>query len=833
MMATMRRLGVMCVLAGVVTAGTLGASDDAQARTPKFKTYTVQPGDSVWSIAEEFYGSGDKYRLIYKHNPFSGVPPYILVPGQVLRLPIGAISPEAQVDWKRRDVKAKPPRSVDWLKANNKMNLWKLYKVSTGDESAVHIVFEDSSEMRLGDDALLVIYGGNSGSAQSRKRRKTHVKLEQGTMRGGLAALDAMAGVAAPPVGGTSGDGGGGQSSSGDMSGGGTAPGQSLLVETPSGKVELASSSVQVTATKTTSAVSVYQGSASVSGGGRTVKVKKGYGTVVKKGKKPEKPRPLPAVPAWTIEGDGDAVAVVPAGGRSSFNASWQPVKGAAQYRLELAHDEKFRRVEVDAKVDGKITRFQMDNIPAGQYYARISARDARGLEGHPSPKLALNVVGLQSSRRLLKSPEGEQGWEVAGLSRLELGESGIGLEWAIDDGDFVAGTEPARVQGIGAHVIKVRRAGQTIETPFHLKVLRVDATFDLDMAEGPIPAGGEGRAVALTVVDERGRPTSLPGVSLRLPDELDGSGDPIQVPLKEAGPGKWTATVPAPAAPGPERLKIEARWLGGSLATASAAVAQKFPLVPYTYTWRRTAPGLAWEGRLAATQLPSLVPVTRLSTQIAAFRRRGHADLGISVQGEVAVADGKLGLDGALMLFRPPIEDDASVTNELGDAIVGIRYRVFDGPRFALAPSLRARLPLRDRDGTFFWGVEPSLLLRWWAGPKIWLESRQGVMLAINGKASANTPTGTDATYIGDYAMIWRATKTLSINLLLDSAITLSTPVEGLETVALGAGIGAQLAYKRVRFGFNVGFGLGDGGKQRFGDVAGALTLDFGFGTP
>jgi len=49
----------------------------AQAAEPEVRTYIVQPGDSVWSIAAEFFGSGDKYPIIYKYNDFVAKPPLI------------------------------------------------------------------------------------------------------------------------------------------------------------------------------------------------------------------------------------------------------------------------------------------------------------------------------------------------------------------------------------------------------------------------------------------------------------------------------------------------------------------------------------------------------------------------------------------------------------------------------------------------------------------------------------------------------------------------------------------------------------------------------------
>lgn len=256
---------VTVCLAVLAHGGTIAAPP------PKLRTYTVQPGDSIWSVAEEFYGHGNKYRIIYEHNKFIGDPPFILKPGQVLTLPPGQISPEAQVDWTRRDVKAKPPKSLDWLKANQKMNLWKLYQVSTGGDSAVHIVFEDQSDLRMGEDALMVIYSGSSKSAKTREQQKTQVLLKEGTVRGGLAALDGPAPTKPGP------------------------PPQPMVVETPAGVIELMSTLAQVQADATAAVVSVYEGKADVKSQGEVVEVKKGHGTVVPKGKKTRATDPVAA----------------------------------------------------------------------------------------------------------------------------------------------------------------------------------------------------------------------------------------------------------------------------------------------------------------------------------------------------------------------------------------------------------------------------------------------------------------------------------------------------------------------------------------------------------
>lgn len=51
------------------------------------QTYTVQSGDSLWKIAAEMYGSGDKYMKIFEANTHILENPDKIFPGQELVIP--------------------------------------------------------------------------------------------------------------------------------------------------------------------------------------------------------------------------------------------------------------------------------------------------------------------------------------------------------------------------------------------------------------------------------------------------------------------------------------------------------------------------------------------------------------------------------------------------------------------------------------------------------------------------------------------------------------------------------------------------------------------------
>jgi nucleoid-associated protein YgaU len=61
------------------------AAPEAAPEPPATATYTVEAGDTLWAIAERFYGDGNKYQAIADASSVEN--PDLIYPGQVLTIP--------------------------------------------------------------------------------------------------------------------------------------------------------------------------------------------------------------------------------------------------------------------------------------------------------------------------------------------------------------------------------------------------------------------------------------------------------------------------------------------------------------------------------------------------------------------------------------------------------------------------------------------------------------------------------------------------------------------------------------------------------------------------
>jgi hypothetical protein len=70
-----------------VSVETTRAADSSPAPSQN-KTYTLQKGDCLWTVAKKFYGDGSKYTVIYEANKDKIEDPNVVFAGQTLIIPV-------------------------------------------------------------------------------------------------------------------------------------------------------------------------------------------------------------------------------------------------------------------------------------------------------------------------------------------------------------------------------------------------------------------------------------------------------------------------------------------------------------------------------------------------------------------------------------------------------------------------------------------------------------------------------------------------------------------------------------------------------------------------
>ncbi len=773
----------------------LAAPATAGAQAKSTRVHVVQPGESCWSIAQQVFGKGKKYRIIHRYNDL-GPMPHILKPGQQIRLPGKGTGPDARVAWLQKRVRAKTPTGSDWLNARKDMGLWRLYKVTTGQGSSAGIRFEDRSSLNMRAEALLVIYGGTSARARQRRRQQgTTVVLEKGTIRGGLARMDKEA--------------------------------KGLNIRTPSARVSLQSRSSQVEVSpKKTSIVSVYDGEASVAARGKTVQVPSDHGTFVKRGKKPAPPRRLPPAPRWR-GGAREVVVLVPHGMKGTFDARWSEVKGAARYRVELSRNTRFTVPIVDAVVGVGVRRFSARDLAPGTYHARISTRDRARLEGRPSRVMKLRVARLETSRRLANT--GGQA-EAVGLLSLSPHKAVAGqVELSANGGPYQPGTTPVRLSKPGLHKVRVRPRGGKLFTTIEVRLLAVKGALTAPK-DTKLEVDGAAATVRLVTSDERGRPASLPGLTVEA-----WPGGALKLTAVEAG--VTSATLPAPPVYTGEPVRLVAAWAGGELGRAEVQVKKPPkptprptppPPRPSEFSWPEEPVSLG--GPDSGPYLPSRFaqPVTHLGLG-ARFAGRDAVQgddpiyMRLALHGELALLDGRLGLGAELPWFQTDLARDVAGDNNLGDLRLDARFVALRAWGLMLAPSLRLTVPtgaVPAAAGGRTVLLEPAALFQ----ARIWrvtLGTHQALALRVG------PDDDTDLTYNASYGAalrVWR----LSLALEVITLFGVTGPGEDL--AAVGAGGAVRLHLDRLRLSVVAGGGLNDDARQVLGSYSAGLAVDLGF---
>ena len=741
----------------------LGAVRPSVAQPPIIE-YTVQVGDTCGSIAHRFLGDWRRYQWLIEHNPQLGLDQDIspvacgrnLQPGVMIhvpREPAAATGPDAELTAARRQVRAREPERDDWQSAQEGLDLFRGWRVNTGESSAAEITFRDRSLIQMRQNTLVIIYGG---VAQRAEQRRGHAELTSGTLRSRLAELR-------------------------------------MQVETPTAVASLNGGSAVVDVRDdATSRVSNHDGEAATvrSAAGGSVAVAPGFGSKVLRGQRPTRPRPLPPAPMW----DGETqrrFASVGSNGARVF-AAWRPVDVASAYRVEILDAERGYLVAA-TEVPSRITQFELHRIPPGTYTARVSTIDGDVFESRPSGELQIEVHGVRVEGfdepvDLLPDPatEPEQ-------PRVIVGTTVSGLSCASGD---EPGADPYTVSEAGSVEVRCTDAEGRALAPFVLDAFRPELRILNENGEPvervSVPRGSQS-TIRLTLGE------------LQLAHPLDARVSEGEARLAQSDNGNIVVELSVPA-DAPDELRLELLRPGTTAVLQAAAIGTYDEPVEVP-TPRATAPApvtplFGGHELFRLASLPELMPITDEAP-------RGHRlGLAVSHTGEVPGGDGFWRLAAlAEAELVPAVRLGVVVPVDLGstnppphrgdrDVIGSIRIVAMRRERFALSAELAAWFPTGPQSSSVnTTRLMPSLMLGGsFADDLLRLHTRQGASVDLRpGPRLWASGYGADLRVYGPL----RAAFEFDLALGRDAAAS-----RGLAHAGIGIGLVADIKWVAVSLG-------------------------------
>lgn len=353
------------------------------------RAYTVREGDTCIRIAQRQLGSARGIEAIHRLNNL-GPTPHRLRAGAVLQLPLSVrdeVVPAARLTSLHNRVESYTPERHD-----GRLNeaLERGHRVNTHAESGAAVTFLDESRISLEEQTLVVIFGENA-TAASLRSQPDQATLLTGALRTHLGAL-----VGRPPA----------------------------RIATPGSTIDTAGDSrISVDSARMTRLAS-HRGQSNMVARRRRVTVPEGFGVRVREGERPGPVRPLPLAPRF--EGDASPPQIVGPEQSGRLDFGWVPearegVPAPSEWRVQLARDPSFVNLALDLRQPAATPRVTRDGLSPGDYYLRVIAVDAEGMESVPSTvrQLRLRAFALgpavsSSGTSTLRAPEGF-GCRIAG----------------------------------------------------------------------------------------------------------------------------------------------------------------------------------------------------------------------------------------------------------------------------------------------------------------------------------------------------------------------------------------------------------------------------------
>lgn len=318
----------------------------------------VNPGDTMWNIANKYLQDPTKWPEIVKVNNLPTADPTLALPGSKIKVPVMLLKEEyrtAQLVKLVPEVRYKRKEDSDFKTATEDMTLKYEDALRTMKGGQARVKFPSKEIVQINENSYVIL---------KPEKIMQEVQLMQGDIRASRAKVIMPGGTVVKPRGNNS---------------------------EYQAKVKEDESEV----------VFVYKGEVNVTAQGKTVLVKEGFGTSVPKSAPPIEPMPLsnfkdfnpkdmPSAPknappksgAKPIQFTPPQLPVKDSGG-SGKSKSVVSQNILVSYHVQLARDENFKQLAME-KTEAAGTSFDIKQqpIPDGRYYMRVAFMDAFGVMG-------------------------------------------------------------------------------------------------------------------------------------------------------------------------------------------------------------------------------------------------------------------------------------------------------------------------------------------------------------------------------------------------------------------------------------------------------------------
>lgn len=347
------RLALAAACSGLLTLSAAVVAAPAEEIQPQ-GWHVVRPGDTLQGLTRAYTGSIDPWRQNWELNTFVEDPD-LLQPGWRLRLLLqpARSRPAAQLLQVARRVESKPAPQP-WGSAQVGDLLLDRDAVRTFEGSSAELAFTDGGTLRLTESSLVFLVRPTGAGATSRRA----VEIVEGQ-----ADLDLGARAAARQV--------------------------EMIAGPARGSLRAGPDEEAVARTRRLPAGDshwmVYSGQGAVAAAGRSVDLPAGTGSKVEPKAPPTPPEPLLPAPRLLPVRGAATVA-------SRLALAWEPVPGSVGYVAELCGDASCA-TPLERAVGLTQTSWRPAAVAPGNYFWRVNAIAASGLDGFPSPPQALAAL--------------------------------------------------------------------------------------------------------------------------------------------------------------------------------------------------------------------------------------------------------------------------------------------------------------------------------------------------------------------------------------------------------------------------------------------------------